>query len=866
MKQADAKFKNNIQYTSGKYTEKGKASKLLRPVLTEILDKLVVDICKNEQRHKLVLKGIKESELIRPDTEGNRVLQKTFPCLVPILDEEGSSSSLTTATTIHPSMNAINECIREIMSIISQTLEHPMIIFIDDVQWAGKAALNVLQFLLSCTKSEMHTNDFMFICAYRSNEVDENHPFAKLMRNVIKTRGSKSLEQMDLFNLSPQAITRFIADSIRRGDDDDADDNKDNKEVRELSEAVYKKTMGNIFFTMQALEELVRKNVLYFDVMCFEWRFVVSKVELAADLMSDDVVTMVKSKIRSLSSAIRHLLIVMSYIPNAVDASILKPLLSYWEASYGYDVPAIERLLKDASKEGMLLRVDKTYIFAHDRIREASHEVSSEKADRYMIILHVSLILRDIAELEPHMEWCLYVAVDLLNLLPLDKTINLNDLVKLNIKVAKIARSRGSIGKESELLHKALKCLESSGKMWSQYDQAIKLYNAVIMSDHSLGSYDSAMLSIQKVLQNACSLDDKLEAYIYQMLCTIGETSDYARGLNMGLSLLKLYGVDISRNISKAYMTKEEVKMKMILKNRSYSSLANLPVVNDVPIVRLIMEVQQFALFTSHEQHVTVLAWRAIQHAMKYGMDKHLPSVVALLAQTLANQGKVKTAQELGHFSLDLCDKIPDDIKSCASTRFIIHGAVVTQLQSFQDSVEPLLQCHKDLKLQGGMTNFMFGSMLNHFQAYFAAGLELGPILESKLVLAENQCQALQQPGFLTNFQISRQLALNLRTRTNIPAKLCGDAFREEVELSKLNGNKHKMALRDSSAARLQLAFIFWDEDTMIKMLDILKHYTMSDVSLARLHNRLCFVGLAAFALDTKKCSKAILKLRQGVS
>ena len=96
--------------------------------------------------------------------------------------------------------------------------------------------------------------------AHRSNEVDADHAFTKLMENVSKSRANEcdtspqSVETMDLFSLSPQAITKFIADSVKK---------EDAEEVTELAEAVYTKTMGNIFFVKQALEELVRKNVLF---------------------------------------------------------------------------------------------------------------------------------------------------------------------------------------------------------------------------------------------------------------------------------------------------------------------------------------------------------------------------------------------------------------------------------------------------------------------------------------------------------------------------------------------------------------------------------------------------------------------------
>lgn len=105
-----------------------------------------------------------------------------------------------------------------------------------------------------------------------------------------------------------------------------------------------------------------------------------------------------------------------------------------------------------------------------------------------------------------------------------------------------------------------------------------------------------------------------------------------------------------------------------------------------------------------------------------------------------------------------------------------------------------------------------------------------------------------------------------VRKREREGAKDKRQAKQEEEVLSGMNANARKMALRDSSSSRLQLAFVFWNEDVMVKMLNILGDYPPTDMAIARLHNRLCFAGLAAFALGKKKGSESFVKLGQDVS
>ena len=98
------------------------------------------------------------------------------------------------------------------------------------------------------------------------------------------------------------------------------------------------------------------------------------------------------------------------------------------------------------------------------------------------------------------------------------------------------------------------------------------------------------------------------------------------------------------------------------------------------------------------------------------------------------------------------------------------------------------------------------------------------------------------------------------------PTVFQGPAFHEEEILCTMNDPGRYMVLRDSSSHRLQLAFIFWDEDTMADMLNILSSYPLTDHVVARLHNRLCFTGLAAFALGRSRSSGPFQKLGQKVS
>ncbi len=152
-----------------------------------------------------------------------------------------------------------------------------------------------------------------------------------------------------------------------------------------------------------------------------------------------------------------------------------------------------------------------------------------------------------------------------------------------------------------------------------------------------------------------------------------------------------------------------------------------------------------------------------------------------------------------------------------------------------------------------GDVELSLGGLNAYAQCFFGAGCELGPLFESKLSVVEEYCRNLGRKTYFVLFSMYRQIALNLRKSSSNPSKLVGEAFHEEQVLSELEGSAHSQTLRDSSSLRVQLAFVFWNEADMIDLLKILETYDLQDQFAPRLHNRLAFTGLAAFAICHNK-------------
>lgn len=212
-------------------------------------------------------------------------------------------------------------------------------------------------------------------------------------------------------------------------------------------------------------------------------------------------------------------------------------------------------------------------------------------------------------------------------------------------------------------------------------------------------------------------------------------------------------------------------------------------------------------------------------------------------------------ANEIGNVALALSENFRDMKFEYSYIQFTNQAGILFHLQSFRSGVDILHQCYKDLRFLGRF-ELALGSQLNGIYAYLAAGLPLGTIFESKLIVLEEFCQRNGKTGFAASFEIHRQFAMNLRKRSDHPTLLDGPAFQQDVALATMNDQARKMTLRDASIFRLELAFIFNDTKCMAEMLETLSGYPFEDQVIPRFYIRACFLGLAAFSLAEKKYHK----------
>mmetsp|Transcript_9377 Transcript_9377/g.21138 ORF Transcript_9377/g.21138 Transcript_9377/m.21138 type:complete len:1000 (-) Transcript_9377:548-3547(-) len=433
------------------------------------------------------------------------------------------------------------------------------------------------------------------------------------------------VHDIELANLSPDSIADFIGDALDRTPLD----------VMDITEAVYKKTLGNIFFVQQALEELVRKNAIYYDIMTFGWQVTATiSTEMLEDYLSADAVEMVQSKLQTLPGILQQALAVAAYTRQTFDAQLLIPLMNK-SNSAGHQPKVgmagsltkktLERFLRRALDEGLILPATlstdlndssrsldcgsmefkasasnimndyQLFQFAHDKIREAACASIPEGDSRNQFLWAISTALLELharlycdknkeATNEDNMidneddDWMLFTATGHLNSLP--SMTNGQEMAALNLRVGKIAVSKGAFEEALVFFKHGVRRLDPA-TCWDakdhpeEYRLTLDLYNLLLECEHTLNHADSAKAAVDQVLTNAATLTDKLRAQYVHVYTQAHNNIDYQNGVRAGLEVLRLYGIDnLPIEPTDKHVRREKFQLRLALRGRPLSCLS----------------------------------------------------------------------------------------------------------------------------------------------------------------------------------------------------------------------------------------------------------------------------------------------------
>ena len=473
--------------------------------------------------------------------------------------------------------------------------EHPLALFLDDLQWLDTATLELIEQLIA----DPELRHVLLVGAYRANEVDPGHP---LMRTLEKIRAAGTrAHHIVLSPLELDDLTALTADALHCDVD----------HSRPLSELVHEKTGGNPFFATQFITALAEENLITFDSAAASWKW--DPARILAKGYTDNVVELMIAKLNRLPEATQESLKQLACVGNSARTATLSLI-------YGQAEEELHAALWEAVRLGLAYRSDNTYSFAHDRIQQAAYSLipDEHRADVHLRIGRVLLASMAADQLAEHL-------FDVANQLNRGASLLVDHDEKSRVATTQLRAGRKA---KASAAYASARTYFSAGmalldeRDWiSQYELTFSLWLECAECEFLTGDFDKAEQLIGKLLPRGATKVD--EAAIYHLKVHLHVMkSDYRQAVSTALTCLRHLGIDMPAHPTQEQAQAELDTLGRALDARSIEGLIELPLLTDPELqaaMRLFSVMTPSAYFTGF--NVTYLLCRQVNISIQSGMS-----------------------------------------------------------------------------------------------------------------------------------------------------------------------------------------------------------------------------------------------------
>ena len=512
--------------------------------------------------------------------------------------------------------------------------DHPLAMFIDDMQWADTASLALIANLLT----DGDTRHLLIIGAYRDNEVEPSHPMVRALEAA--RRSDARIRDLVLAPLSEDELGQLVADTVHASP----------AEAAPLAALVRDKTGGNPFFAIQFLTALYHKQAIWFDREAYRWRWDAARVR--AEGYTDNIAELMRGRLYELPSETQAVLQLAACIGSTVDAATLAVACEREVATALR--PAIEQHLLFESVQGGRL----TYRFPHDRVHEAAYALLLEP-ERARV--HLEIGRRLLASTPPEeLAGRVFEIVS-----QLDHGAALIESGQDRERLAELHLLAGTRAQASTAYASALRHFTTGGALLAAEPEVRRPELAFALALHRAecelltGAFDAAGQRLAELARCTAGIVDLAAVTSARIeLYTMLNRTDLA--VEATLEYLRRAGTEWSAHPTDDEVRREYDRIWLELGSRSIEELVDLPPMTD-PDRRATTEVltvaQPSALFTDEKLH-SLMICRVVNLSLEHGnSDASCMGYVGLGAILLPRFGDHAAGFRFGQVGFDLLER-----------------------------------------------------------------------------------------------------------------------------------------------------------------------------------------------------------------
>lgn len=677
--------------------------------------------------------------------------------------------------------NRFNLTFRSFVRVFA-TKERPLVVFLDDLQWADSASLSLINLLLS----DLSIKHLLIIGAYRDNEVDTTHPLMVMLNELGPAR--ERVKTVMLAPLGMESINQLVADTLV------ADLNR----CRPLSELIAKKTLGNPFFLIQILTNIYRQGHLYFDRQTGEWQW--NQEQLEKQGITDNVVDLMIGKLRELDVTTSRAMMLAACIGNTFDLATLSLLCgqtseataeALWSALVaGFIVPTSNayKLTRigiefDPSTVG--------YRFLHDRVQQAAYVLitEDERVKTHLRISQLLLARTGANELDER----IYDIVAHLNLGAAEIVAPGERIqaAELNLRAAR--RGRASTAYEP-----ALGCVQAGiaflpPNSWElAYQLTLDLHIELVELEYLTIHFVRAEAAATQVIEHARDVLEKIRVYETRIQFYVSQNRMLA-AIDTVKEVLAMLDVPLSDTFPEGL---EDI-----------GALADKPPMVEprkLAAMRILMSSMP-AVYIAAPALLPAVAFTMVRLTVTYGNSRYAAYGYSLLALIQCGVlGHIDVGNRYADLAMQLLDSY--QAKEIESKVYaLVYIFVAHWKKHVRETLDGLLH-GVHVGLETGDIEYAGYNNIHYATYYFFVGDELSSA-DKRLAYYVDLSEKLEQEYQLYYNRIWRQLVLGLRHPLVDKTRLAGESFDEATMTERLGVMRPSWFSMHQARAMLQYFF-----------------------------------------------------------
>jgi predicted ATPase/class 3 adenylate cyclase len=532
--------------------------------------------------------------------------------------------------------------------------ERPLVVFLDDLQWADPPSL----LLLEALAADAGLANFLVIGGYRSNEVGVGHPLRAALDALRATAGVTA--DIVLGPLQPTDVEGLLADTLHL----------EPKDVQSLAAHVHTVSGGNPFAVHEFLRALRLRGFFQYDEQKGAWSWDLSR--LRDHPLPDNIAALIADRLVELSPRCLDLLDTAACVGSEFDLQTLASVhkMSPSSAAVG---------LGPAARNGIIVPLDThykefesldgwnltpgtlvnlgtaRYRFQHDQVRNTVHERldPARQAQRHLLIgrllwqsLPEEKLERRVVDVFSHVVF----GIDLV-----DDQDERSRLARVGLAAGRSAQRALAFASARRLLLAARQLLAPSA--WSDdYDTAMGIHIGLAECAHALMLVDEFENASELVIRNARTATDAAQAYRLRIRLR-NVQSRFQEAVDIGVEAAASLGVSLPRKPSQAYVLWGAVKTRWAQGRRDPRTFESLPATADPKILAatMVLANSQPAAYWANPNLMALIGMTGAQLALKHGMTPQSPYNFAGWAVVLCGVlGRIENGYRFAELALSV--------------------------------------------------------------------------------------------------------------------------------------------------------------------------------------------------------------------